>query len=297
MEHPKNRLANTISLNTDKFTPSDRKIADYLLRVFPLGFMQNASEIAGELDINTTTVTRFFPKIGYGNIKEARTDFRQDIQFMVNSPLDRLRTEERQQSIAGNCISAAMEQDFSNIETTLNLLNEETIASFFSLIEDSTKTIYVLGTRKELCLAHYFSIQISFFRGNLVVLSADNIVNQLADMKAGDILVIFDFRRYSRLHEKAGQYASEIGAKLIIFADSPIAPSINLAHCHFLVNTVGTRALDSYTAGMTLINVLLAQMIEKYEQELADKQARVDSLNRLFDILKFHKEFPVNNGK
>ena len=34
-----------------------------------------------------------------------------------------------------------------------------------------------------------------------------------------------------------------------------------------------------------------------YEQELADKQARVDSLNRLFDILKFHKEFPVNNGK
>lgn len=297
MEHPKNRLANKISLNTDKFTPSDRKIADYLLRVFPLGFMQNASEIADELNINTTTVTRFFPKVGYTNIKEARTDFRQDIQFMVNSPLDRLLSENRGGAIAGNSISDAMEQDISNIETTLNLLNEDTIDTFFRLIEDAAKTIYVLGTRKELCLAYYFSIQISFFRGNLVVLSADNIVSQLADMKAGDILVIFDFRRYSRLHEKAGQYASKTGAKLIVFADSPIAPSVNLAHCHFLVNTVGARAFDSYTAGMTLINVLLAQMIEKYEQELADKQARVDSLNRLFDILKFHKEFPVNNGK
>ncbi len=297
MEHPRNRLANKISLSADIFTPSDRKIADYLLRVFPLGFMQNASEIADDLNINTTTVTRFFPKIGYNNIKEARTDFRQDIQFLVNSPLDRLRTENKKQSIAGNCISDAMEQDFSNIETTLNLLNEETIDTFFSLIEDTTKTIYVLGTRKELCLAYYFSIQISFFRGNLVVLSADNIVSQLADMEPGDILVIFDFRRYSRLHERAGQYASEIAAKLIVFADSPIAPSINLADCHFLVNTVGPRALDSYTAGMTLINVLLAQMIEKYEHELAKKQARVDSLNRLFDVLKFHKEFPVNNEK
>jgi DNA-binding MurR/RpiR family transcriptional regulator len=297
MEHPKNRLANTISLNADKFTPSDRIIADYLLRAFPLGFMQNASEIADELNINTTTVTRFFPKIGYTNIKEARTDFRQDIQFMVNSPLDRLRNANQKQSIAGNCISDAMEQDFSNIETTLNLLNEETINTFFSLIEDSTKTIYVLGTRKELSLAYYFSIQISFFRENLVILSADNVVNQLADMKAGDILVVFDFRRYSRLHEKASQYAADVGAKLIIFADSPIAPSLNLAHCHFLVNTVGPRALDSYTAGMTLINVLLTQMLEKYEQELANKQARVDSLNRLFDILKFHKEFPVNSEK
>ena len=265
MEHPKNRLANTISLNTDKFTPSDRKIADYLLRVFPLGFMQNASEIADELNINTTTVTRFFPKIGYTNIKEARTDFRQDIQFMVNSPLDRLRIKNQGQSTTGNIISDAMEQDFSNIKITLNLLNEETIDTFFSLLQDTTKTIYVLGTRKELSLAVYFSVQISFFRKNLVVLSSDNIVNQLADMKAGDILVIFDFRRYSRLHERAGQYASEAGAKLIIFADSPIAPSMNRADCHFLVNTVGPRALDSYTAGMTLINVLLAKMLEKYE--------------------------------
>lgn len=297
MEHPKNRLANAISRNAAKFTPSDRKIADYLLRAFPLGFMQNASEIADELSINTTTVTRFFPKIGYSNIKEARTDFRQDIQFMVNSPLDRLRIESQEQAIAGNRISDAMDQDFANIKNTLNLVKEEMIETFFDLIEDTTKTIYILGTRKELSLAYYFFIQISYFRKNLVFLSSNNIVNQLADMKAGDLLVIFDFRRYSRLHEKAGQYASDVEAKIIVFADSPIAPSLNLADCHFLVNTVGPTAFDSYTAGMTLMNVLIAQMVEKYEQELADKQERMDSLNKRFDILKFHKEFPIKNGQ
>lgn len=297
MEHPKNRLANSISRNTDKFTPSDRKIADYLLRAFPLGFMQNASEIADELKINTTTVTRFFPKIGYSNIKEARTDFRQDIQFMVNSPLDRLRIESQEQTVAGNSISDAMEQDFSNIKNTLNLLNEETIETFFNLIKDTTKTIFILGTRKERSLAYYFSVQLSCFRENLIFLSTDGLVNQLANMNAGDILVTFDFRRYSRFHEKASQYASDVGASIIVFADSPIAPSLNLSDCHFLVNTVGPTAFDSYTAGMTLINVLIAQMVEKYELELVKKQARIDSLNELFDILKFHKEFPFNNGQ
>lgn len=296
MEHPKNRLASKISQNAEKFTPSDRIIADYLLRVFPLGFMQNASEIADELEINTTTVTRFFPKIGYSNIKEARTDFRQDIQFMVNSPLDRLRIENQDQIISGNLITDAMEQDFSNIKNTLNQLNEETIDTFFNLIEDTTKTLFILGTRKELSLTHYFYIQISFFRDNIVLLSPDNLVTRLADMKAGDLLVIFDFRRYSRLHEKAGQYASDTDARIILFADSPIAPSANMADCCFLVNTVGPSAFDSYTAGMTLINVLIAQMAEKYKKELVERQSRVDSLYKLFEILKFHKEFRHNSG-
>lgn len=297
MEHPKNRLANSISKNADKFTPSDRIIADYLLRVFPLGFMQNASEIADELKINTTTVTRFFPKIGYGNIREARTDFRQDIQFMVNSPFDRLRIGSQEQTSTGNRITDAMEQDFSNIKTTLNQLNEKTIDTFFNLIEDTSKTIYVIGTRKERSLAHYFSNQLSCFRDNLVFLSTDNLVYQLANMGAEDILVVFDFRRYSRIHEKACQYASDNGVRIIVIADSPIAPTINLSDCHFLVNTVGPTAFDSYTAGMTLINVLIAQMVENHQEKLENKQARIDSLNELFDILKFHKEFPSNSGQ
>ena len=297
MEHPKNRLANSISQNADKFTPSDRMIADYLLRVFPLGFMQNASEIADELKINTTTVTRFFPKIGYSNIKEARTDFRQDIQFMVNSPFDRLRIESQEQSSTGNLITDAMEQDFSNIKSTLNQLDEKAIDKFFNLIKDKTKTIYILGTRKEKSLAHYFSNQLSYFRDKLIFLSSDSLVNQLANIGTKDILIVFDFRRYSRLHEKACLYASDNGARIVVVADSPIAPTINLSDCHFLVNTVGPSVFDSYTAGMTLINVLIAQLVEKYEKKLETKQARIDSLNELFDILKFHKEFPSNSGK
>ena len=62
MEHPKNRLAEKISNGAETFTPSDRIIADYLLRAYPLSLLQNASEIADELSINTTTVTRFFRK-------------------------------------------------------------------------------------------------------------------------------------------------------------------------------------------------------------------------------------------
>ena len=130
-------------------------------------------------------------------------------------------------------------------------------------------------------------------------LSTDNIVNQLADLQRGDILVAFDFRRYSRVHEKACRYVSERGGKIIVFADSPIAPAVNSADCLFLITTLAPSIFDSYTAGMTLINALLVQMVERYGSELREKNAQVEALYRELEVFKFKKEFPLNgiNGK
>jgi DNA-binding MurR/RpiR family transcriptional regulator len=244
-------------------------------------------------------VTRFFPKIGYQNIKEARADFRQDIQFMVNSPLDRLHGENQQQVDRVDGIANVMAMDLTNIQNTLNSLSKDTVETFFTLIEDNNKTLYTLGTRKEFSLAYYFYIQVSHFRRRMVLLSTDSIVNQLADIQTGDILVIFDFRRYSRVHEKACRYVSEQGGKVVVFADSPIAPAVNLADCLFLINTQAPSIFDSYTAGMTLINTLMVQMVETYGNELKEKHAQVELLYRELDIFKFQKEFPLNgiNGK
>jgi DNA-binding MurR/RpiR family transcriptional regulator len=287
MEHPKNRLAEKISQGAEAFTPSDRVIADYLLRAYPLGLLQNASEIADELDINTTTVTRFFPKIGYRNIREARTDFRHDIAFMVNSPLDRFRTQGLESTGVAESVSIVLEMDWSNIQNTLSVLSEETVAIFFELIGDRSKAIYTLGTRKEFSLAYYFFVQISSFRNDTRLLNPANLIDQLANVQPGEILVVFDFRRYSRFHEKACRYVSEAGGKVIVFADSPIAPAANLADCLFLINTSGPSVFNSYTAGMTLINTLLFIMVEMHGRDLEEKQARLDSLYKQFDIFKF----------
>ena len=296
MEHPKNHLAEKISQGTEIFTPSDRIIADYLLRAYPLSLLQNASEIADELGINTTTVTRFFPKIGYRNIRAARTDFRQDIRFMVNSPLDRFRTQGKKLTGVADSFSKVMEMDWSNIQNTLSVLSEETVDTYFKLIGDRSKAIYTLGTRKEFSLAYYFFMHISSFRNNTKLLNPANLVDQLANVQPDEILVVFDFKRYSHFHEKACRYVSEMGGKVIVFADSPIAPAANLADCIFLINTSGPSVFDSYTAGMTLINILQCIMVETHGSELEEKHARLESLYKQFDVFKFQQEFPLSNS-
>lgn len=291
MDHPKNRLAEKISRRAENFTPSDRIIADYLLRAYPLGLMQNASEIAEALNVNTSTVTRFFPKIGYANIKAARTDFREDIRFLINSPLDRFRTQDRRPPAADDAFSKAMEKDWANIQKTMRGVDSGTVSTFFDLLADPRRAVYTLGTRKEFSLAYYFSYQIASFRNDTRLLHPTNLVDQLANIRTGDILVVFDFRRYSRMHAKACRYAGETGAKVVVFADSPITPACAWADCLFLVNTSRLSVFDSYTAGMTLINALMAVMIERHGKKLESKYERLESLYKQFDVFIFQKEF------
>jgi DNA-binding MurR/RpiR family transcriptional regulator len=140
MEHPKSRLSDKISRSADRFTPSDYRIADYLLRTYPAGLLQNASEIATKLTINVSTVTRFFPKIGYRNIKAATADFREDIQFLAKSPLDRFRNADRKSPTQENAFGKAMELDWSNIQQTFSTIDERTVNYFMNLIGDKSKT-------------------------------------------------------------------------------------------------------------------------------------------------------------
>jgi len=260
-DHPEKLFAERISRNTDKFTPSDHMIAGYLLRTYPAGFLQTASELAKELKINVSTVTRFFPKIGYQNIKEVTADLRQDILFLINSPLDRFD---------------AFNQNPTN-------------KSFIDLIGDQSVAVYVLGVRKEFSLSFYFYYQLASLRDSVRLLQPTNLVDQLSRMKPDDLIIVFDFRRYSDVHTKAAQYIKNRGGHVIVFADSPISPVAYLADLLFLTKTEGLSAFDSYTAVIALINVIFVMVIETHSHLFKAKWERIEELYKRFGIFSFQK--------
>ena len=197
MYHPKNHLATRISQNIDKFTPIDHRVADYILREYPTSMLKNASEIARALQVNVSTVTRFFPKIGYPSIKNAITDFKKNINFLINSPLDRFLQYREELPINQNVFNKVIELDMSNIQSTFKELSEKDVNLFVKLITKKARSIYVLGTRKEFSVAFYFYYQMASFRDNIFLLNPSNLIDQLSRVKSRDLLVIFDFRRYS----------------------------------------------------------------------------------------------------
>jgi len=287
MKQPQNRLSEKISQCADKLTPSEYRIADYLLRTYPSGLLQNTSELAKKLNINASTVTRFFQKIGYRNIKSATADLREDIQFLAKSPIDRFRNADRKSPTRDDVFGRAIELDWSNIQQTFSTIDEGAVKNFMNLIGDKSKAVYILGTRKEFSLAYYFYYQIASFRDNAFLLNPTNLVDQLSRFRPNDLLIVFDFRRYSRIHVLASQYAKDVGGQMVVFADSPITPTADRADCLFLITTGGLSAFDSYTAAVTLINALISLMVESYGDHFEAKYERLEELFRRFEVYGF----------
>ena len=289
MDHPGKLFAEKISRYTDKFTPSDHMIADYLLRTYPVGFLQNASELAKELKINVSTVTRFFPKIGYRNIKEAMAGLRQDIQFLINSPLDRFDARNQNSTTQNHVINRVMELELSNIQRTFSTIDEVAVESLTELLGDQSLAVYVLGVRKEFSLSYYFYHQLASLRNRVRLLQPTNLIDQLSRMKPDDLIVIFDFRRYSNIHIKAAQYTKNRGGRIIVFTDSSISPVAYLADVLFLANTEALSAFDSYTAVIALINVVFVMVVETHSELFKAKWERIEELHKRFGTFSFQK--------
>jgi len=92
---------------------------------------------------------------------------------------------------------------------------------FVELITNKSRSIYVLGTRKEFSVAFYFYYQMASFRDNIFLLNPSNLIDQLSRVKSRDLLIIFDFRRYSGIHRKASRFIKEIGGGSYCFRGFP----------------------------------------------------------------------------
>ncbi len=87
---PKKQFLDRIVKNQSSLSLTDKKIADYLVHSYPGALLETASEISKKLGVSISTVTRFFPKIGFKSIRDAHRDLKKDFAYLKNSPLEKI---------------------------------------------------------------------------------------------------------------------------------------------------------------------------------------------------------------
>lgn len=290
MGDTKKDLINRIRDNAQNFSASDHLIADYLLQEYPRSFLQNASGIAAKLNINVATVVRFFPKLGYKSAKNAMRLFKEEISFLIDSPLDRYRQPLQGKDESVDKISMdTMNLDWDNMRQSMESMDKTHFDKTVHLLADVNRTVFSMGMMKEHCLAYYFYYQMSKFTDNCYLFNSLDLLETLPKMKPGDILFSFDFRRYHSLHRKVMEYAKKIGAVNIIVSDSPLSPSISKADYSFFMETSGLHAFDSYTGAMCFINAIINTLTERYGAPLKKKYQRMEKIYSCLDVFDASK--------
>jgi len=279
-------FSDAIRHHWSKLSPTDQRVADYLLRSYPRFLFQTASEIAHELGTSVSAVTRFFPKIGFDNIRAAYATLRDQADFVADSPLDRYHQRHFPAPGGRILLADTLGADLSNLRNTFASLDDSAVQHFVRIISDSRRTIHILGSRKVFALAYYLFIQLAAVRNRVSLVRTDNslTVETVLDATKNDVLVVFDFRRYPRVHLQTAEMFKEQGATLIGIVDSPMAPVAQLAGVVFKVETRSVSAFDSYTSAVSLINALIAEVVKHYGEAARKRYERMEQVYRHFEV-------------
>jgi DNA-binding MurR/RpiR family transcriptional regulator len=277
-----------VSQNAERFTAADQKIADFLVRKYPHSLLEKASALAETLDVNVSTVTRFFRKIGYGSIREANREVRDELPFLMHSPVKRSRQRKLPPDHA--LLQSIMDQDLANIRNTFNGITGRDINTWIDLLSDTQRSIYITGARKLHALSFYLYSQLNPVRQNVCMLGNDQnyLPELLMRVRSKDVLVVFNFRRYPKINSRLSEIFTCCGGDIVLITDSVMAPLCKSATVKFVVVTQGPAVFDSYTAAFSLINALLAKFVKASGTAVTERFAELERVSKYLDIYTWH---------
>lgn len=244
--------------------------------------VQSMRALAGKLDVHPNTLVRLAQSLGFDGYEAMRERFR---DFVVADGLgsfrDRAKWLQEMEARGGTAevvaeLAAATEQ---NLEAMWRRQDAAGLDAAADAILAAPR-VYVLGMGSAYCLAQQFWYVARMAFEHIVPIPrhGSQPVDDLAWIRADDVLVALTFQPYRAETMQAVRRARRIGAAVVGVTDSVTSPLAKLAD-HLLVSPTHTpQFFQSHAAVTALLEGLIAVMVARAGDEAA---ARVEA---------FHKE-------
>ncbi|SIQ53088.1 transcriptional regulator, RpiR family [Rhizobium sp. RU35A] len=281
MTSPPHTVLDVIRLNYDGLTPAERKLADSLLEHYPVSGLGSITTVAENAGVSTPTVARMVQKLGYKGYPEFQQHLHQDLEATISSPIakhDRWAAGAPTAHILNRFADAIT----ANLRDTLSSLDVATFDGAAALLRDEKRSLYFVGGRITGALAEYFFTHMQVIRPKTTLISTNRSSwpQYLLNMSPGDVLVIFDIRRYEQELATLAEASAASGVDIILFTDVWASPVARHARHVFKISIEAPSAWDSSVVTLFTVEAL----IEAVQSAAWEKtRERMNSLEKLFE--------------
>jgi DNA-binding MurR/RpiR family transcriptional regulator len=272
----------------DAMTPSERQLLNTLLDDYPIVGLGSITELASAASVSTTTVARMLQKTGFDGYPQFQAALRSELKEMISDPIakhDVWQTDLPEEHILNRFSRRCLE----NQQKSLDEINPDDFDGLCRLLCDPDRAIYIAGGRITRTLASYLYLHLQMIRPAVrLVASGGAWPHDLLDIKAGDVVIALDIRRYENTTLQLTQMCKDKGAEIVLLTDQWRSPVHRLATHTFSGRIAVPSAWDTCVPLMMLIECIIAAT-----QELlwdAVKQ-RTDALETAFDRTKLFRKF------
>ncbi len=286
---PSDTVAERLQASFESLTRAERQLADSILENYPVSGLGTITTVAEGAAVSTPTVARMVQKLGYKGFPEFQAALRRELKAKITGPIAKFDTW-AEDAPEGHILTRFSEAVRSNIRQTLSQVDVEGFDKVVAALADPTRAVYVAGGRITRSLADYFFLHMQVIRPDVThIQSVSNAwPHYLLDIKPGDVLVLFDIRRYETATQKLAEMARERGACIVLFTDQWRSPVAKISEHVFSARIMVPSAWDSLVAPLLLLETLIAGVQEK---SWGETRPRMEALEEMFDRTRFFRKF------
>ena len=273
------RVGELVRQRLNDLSPAERKLARVLLASYPIAGLESVARFADRAHVSPPTVTRFITKLGFRGYPEFQETLRHEVQARLSSPLTRYRDAQPARG-TDSVLNDALEVANHNLKATLDVLSHRDVNEAVELIADVRRRVLVLGGRVSAPLARYLGGQLHLLRPGIGLVDSERSApaQQLIDMRKGDVLVVFDYRRYQADTIESARVASAQGCNVILFTDPWLSPASAFARQVMVTSVDTVGPFDSLVGAVAVVEAVVAAVLSRLGPRA---QSRMQSLERL----------------
>jgi len=271
-----------ISNNYREMTPGQRKLAEYIDDLGNEVFLLNSRQLAKQAGVSEATVSRFVKELGFESFSEFR-DTMGRTALENFSTTKRLADSSEQMRDQEEILTHILDCDRRNIGEMKQSVSASQVSQAVEHLCNA-RHIYVLGLRSSYALAFYLAFYLKFFLSNVTLIEPGigDLPEQLLEAGKKDALITLSFKRYTRETVELTEKIKKRGLDTIAITDSALSPVAETADNKLITPTRIPTFFESYTAPMSLINVLLTAIAIRQEDRSMEALNKMESVFREF---------------
>ena len=270
-------------------TRAERQLATHILGHYPVAALGSITALAKAGGVSTPTVVRLVRKLGFGGYPDFQAELRGDVGEMLVSPLAK-HDKWAERAPDTHILNRFADAVAVNLHATLGQIDHATFDAAAVLLADRDRRVFAMGGRITHALADYFVTLMKVVRPDVTLMSdmSNTWPPALLDMAPGDVVLVFDIRRYENSVLQLAEMAVEQGAEVILITDRWVSPAAAYARHVLACHVEAPSAWDSTVSVLVLVETLLAAV-----QSLTwdETEPRLKRLEDLYERARFFKRF------
>jgi DNA-binding MurR/RpiR family transcriptional regulator len=264
----------------DRLTQSQKRIAEYIVDHPDRVAFSTVDQMAGQLDVNPSTIVRFTYRLGLKGFPDLQEHTRALVRGQLSAASEIVNENSVLVHLEGTTFGTSLGQDLQNLRRTIAAIKADDLQQASDIIA-AARHVYVVGSFNAYSVAFFLGLALDRIRGNTTVWSGDMTLQATQSLGLGpqDCLIAFTSAPYAVSTQRAAQLAKEARAKVIAVTDTPVSAVGQIADVVLAAATTGAGLQNSFVAPMAIANALLNGVAA------ADSEHTLERYGRLAKVL------------